>query len=46
MHHPYFAIHYNDNLDVIQDFLPLARKAQHDVFFAGHEHLLNYAVVP
>lgn len=42
MHHPMFALHYLDYSAIITDFLPLIQDAGYDIFFNGHEHLLNY----
>ena len=42
MHHPMFGLHYQDYQAIINDFLPKISKAKFDVFFNGHEHLMNY----
>jgi len=46
MHHPMFGAHYSDNQGIIDHFLPMALANDYDVYFNGHEHLLNYAHVP
>ena len=43
MHHPMFGAHFGDYKNIHEDFLPLIRQANFDVFFNGHEHLMNYA---
>jgi len=45
MHHPMFGLHYDDYGSIIKDFLPIIDKYDFDVYFNGHEHLLNYATV-
>ena len=42
MHHPLFGLHYNDYQSIIDDFLPVALENDFDVYFNGHEHLMNY----
>mmetsp|Transcript_11171 Transcript_11171/g.18773 ORF Transcript_11171/g.18773 Transcript_11171/m.18773 type:complete len:385 (-) Transcript_11171:28-1182(-) len=42
MHHPLFGLHYNDYQSLINDFLPVALQNDFDVYFNGHEHLMNY----
>ena len=46
MHHPMFALSYLDYQSIIVDFLPRMKEHNYDVFFAGHEHLMNYANIP
>lgn len=45
-HHPLFGVHHSDSQGMIKEFLPHGRSAKHDIYFAGHEHLLNYAQIP
>jgi hypothetical protein len=46
MHHPLFGLHYTDFTAIIEDFLPLLKKYNFDVFFNGHEHNQSYANTP
>jgi 3',5'-cyclic AMP phosphodiesterase CpdA len=45
-HHPMYNMHYDDYPAIIEDFLPLLRKHKYDIYFGGHEHMLNHALVP
>lgn len=38
MHHPLFALHYDDFGSIISDYLPKIDKGNFDIYFAGHEH--------
>lgn len=46
MHHPMFGMFYQDYEAIIADFLPRMQRNSQDVYFNGHEHLLNYANIP
>jgi len=43
MHHPMYGEHYHDNGGIINKFLPLIEQHNYDVYFNGHEHMMNYA---
>lgn len=46
MHHMMFGLHYTDYGAIIDEFLPLMKKHNYDLFFNGHEHQMNYAYTP
>jgi hypothetical protein len=45
-HHPLYGEHYHDNTGLINMFLPLLEEHKYDVYFNGHEHMMNYAQIP
>jgi hypothetical protein len=45
-HHPYFGLKHSDSAGMMKEFLGKAKSANHDVYFAGHEHFSAYAHVP
>jgi hypothetical protein len=46
MHHPIFGLYYTDFTAIIEDFLPILKKYNFDIFFNGHEHNQSYANTP
>lgn len=46
MHHPTFGLHYPDSSMLKNDYLAKLRSNNYDVYFNGHEHLLNHAAIP
>ena len=46
LHHPMFALYYDDYVKIVENFLPILRTYGYDFYFAGMEHQLNYANFP
>ena len=42
MHHPMFALAYDDYDSIIDDFKPLMAEHGYDIYFNGHEHFQAY----
>ena len=39
-------MHYDDTETIVTNLMPLLKQHNYDVYFNGHEHLLNYAHAP
>lgn len=46
LHHPTFGLHYPDSSMLKNDYLTKLKSNNYDVYFNGHEHLLNHAAIP
>lgn len=45
-HHPMWGIHESDIMHIADSLLPWMKDSKFDAYFAGHEHITNYAVSP
>ena len=45
-HYPLFGMHYTDTESIVTQLMPLLKEHEYDVYFNGHEHMMNYAHAP
>jgi len=45
-HYPLFGMHYTDTEMIVTHLMPLLKEHGYDVYFNGHEHMMNYAHAP
>ena len=46
LHHPTLGLFYPDSAQLANTFLGKLKDHKYDVYFNGHEHLLNHATIP